>query len=106
MSASAPRIFVTQPIPEKALARLREVAEVELNPDTTHIITKTELIAALKRNDYLLCLLHDRIDAEVINTSPALKLIASLAITPAGADMATGTASHIPATTLAPPAGE
>jgi len=102
MSASAPRIFVTQPIPEKALARLREVAEVELNPDTTHIITKTELIAALKRNDYLLCLLHDRVDAEVINTSPNLKLIASMAITPAGVDMATATARRIPVTTIPP----
>ena len=102
MSASPPRIFVTQPIPEKALARLREAGNVELNPDATHIITKTELIAALKRNDYLLCLLHDRIDAEVINTSPALKLIASMAITPAGVDMATATARRIPVTTIPP----
>src|SRR5205807_10217660 len=99
----APKVFVTQPIPERALARLREVAEVELNPDTTHIITKTELTAALKRNDYLLCLLHDRVDAEVINTSPALKLIASMAITPAGLDVATATARHIPLNTIPPP---
>src|SRR5439155_7322835 len=98
----APKVFVTQPIPERALARLREVAEVELNPDTTHIITKTELTAALKRNDYLLCLLHDRVDAEVINTSPALKLIASMAITPAGVDTATATARRIPVTTIPP----
>ena len=55
----APKIFITQPIPEKALARLREVAEVEMNPDSLHIITKLELMAALKRNQHLLCLLHD-----------------------------------------------
>ena len=53
----APRIFVTQPIPDAALARLREVAEVELNPDPLHIITKSELMAALTRNQYLFCLL-------------------------------------------------
>ena len=58
------------------------MAEVELNPDSTHIITKPELMAALKRNDYLVCLLHDRIDAEIINANPDLKLIASMAITP------------------------
>src|SRR5213594_4765825 len=98
----APRVFVTQPIPEGALARLLEVAEVELNPDSTHIITKSELIAALKRNNYLLCLLHDRVDAEIINASPDLKLIASMAIVPAGIDVAAATARRIPVTTIPP----
>ena len=98
----APRVFLTQPIPENALARLREVAEVELNPDSTHIITKPELIAALRRNDYLVCLLHDRVDAEVINASPNLSLIASMAITPAGVDVAAATARRIPVTAIPP----
>ena len=98
----APRVFLTQPIPENALARLREVAEVELNPDSTHIITKPELIAALGRNDYLVCLLHDRVDAEVINANPNLKLIASMAITPAGVDVAAATARRIPVTAIPP----
>ncbi|MGH8528034.1 MAG: NAD(P)-dependent oxidoreductase, partial [Gammaproteobacteria bacterium] len=93
-----PSIFVTQPIPEKALARLREFGSVELNPDSTHIITKPELMAALRRNDYLVCLLHDRVDAEVINAGPNLKLIASMATTPAGIDVAAATARRIPVT--------
>jgi glyoxylate reductase len=98
----APRVFLTQPIPENALARLREVAEVELNPDSTHIITKPELVAALGRNDYLVCLLHDRVDAEVINARPNLSLIASMAITPAGVDVAAATARRIPVTAIPP----
>src|SRR5262245_53342144 len=96
------KVFVTQPIPEKALARLREVAEVELNPDSTHIITKAELIAAMGRNDYLICLLHDRVDAEVIHVNPNLKLIASMAITPAGVDNTAATARGIPVTNIPP----
>jgi glyoxylate reductase len=102
MGVSAPRIFVTQPIPEKALARLRAVGDVELNPDSTHIITKPELMAALRRNNYLVCLLHDRVDAEVINAGPNLKLIASMAITPSGVDVAAATARRIPVTTIPP----
>src|SRR4029077_15696611 len=98
----APRIFVTQPIPKNALARLREAGNVELNSDATHIITKPELMAALRQNDYLLCLLHDRVDAEVINTNPNLRLIASMAITPAGVDVAAATARRIPVTTIPP----
>jgi len=98
----APRIFVTQPIPKNALARLREAGNVELNPDATHIITKPELMAALRQNDYLLCLLHDRVDAEVINTNPNLRLIASMAITPGGVDVAAATARRIPVTNIPP----
>jgi glyoxylate reductase len=96
------KIFITQPIPEKALARLRDAGSVELNPDSTHIITKPELVAALRRNDYLFCLLHDKVDAEVINASPNLKLIASMAITPSGVDVAAATARRIPVTTVPP----
>ena len=98
----SPKIFVTQPIPEKALARLREFGSVELNPDSAHIITKAELITALRRNDYLFCMLHDRVDTEVINAGPNLKLIASMAITPAGIDVAAATARRIPVTRVAP----
>jgi len=98
----APKIFVTQPIPEKALARLREHGSVELNTDSAHIITKPELIAALRHNDYLLCLLHDTVDAAVISANPNLKLIASMAITPAGVDVKAATARRIPVTTVAP----
>ena len=97
-----PGIFVTQPIPEPALARLREAANVEMNPDPLHIVTKPELLAALARNEYLVCLLHDRVDAEVIEASPRLRLIASMAIVPAGVDVAAATARGIPVTTIPP----
>jgi glyoxylate reductase len=98
----APRIFITQPIPENALSRLQEVGTVELNPDSTHILPKAALIEALTRNEYLFCLLHDKVDEEVINASPNLKLIASMAITPAGVDVAAATARRIPVTTVSP----
>ena len=107
MSApKSPRIFVTQPIPEKALASLREAAEIELNPDPLHIVTKPELLEALKTNEFLFCLLHDRVDAEVIDSSPHLKLIASMAIVPAGVDVKAATARRIPVTTIPPLVGE
>lgn len=96
------KIFVTQPIPENALARLRELGTVEMNPDPLHILTRDEMLAALARNEYLVCLLHDRVDAGVIAASPRLKLIASMAITPAGIDVAAATARGIPVTTIPP----
>jgi glyoxylate reductase len=97
-----PNIFVTQPIPEKALARLRAVGRVEVNLDSARILPKPALIEGLQRNEYLFCLLHDIVDAEVINSSPDLKLIASMAVTPAGVDLAAATARRIPVTRVPP----
>ena len=102
MQDLTPRVFVTQPIPEGALARLRALGQVEINPDPLHMVTKPELSAALQRNEFLVCLLHDRVDAEVIEGSPRLKAIASMAITPAGVDVAAATARRIPVTTIPP----
>ena len=95
-----PRIYVTQPIPPGALERLHGLCEVELNPDPLHIPTEAELIAAVKRADILLCLLHDRVTAAVIKANPALKAIASMTITPADIDVAAATALGIPVTTI------
>ena len=39
-----PRIFVSQPVAESAIARLREVGTVKVNPDSSRIIAKRELI--------------------------------------------------------------
>jgi glyoxylate reductase len=95
-----PRIYVTQPIPPGALERLHNLCEVELNPDPLHIPAEGELIAAVKRADILLCLLHDRVTAAVIRANPALKAIASMTITPADIDVAAATALGIPVTTI------
>jgi glyoxylate reductase len=98
----AATIFVTQPIPDAALARLRALGQVEMNPDPLHMVTKAELLAALQRNEYLVCLLHDRVDAEIIEGSPRLRAIASMAITPSGVDVDAATARRIPVTTIPP----
>src|SRR5262249_6124929 len=56
--------------------------------------------------DILYCLLHDRVDREVIAANPRLRLIASMAITPAGIAVAEATARGIPVTVIPPIVGE
>jgi len=97
-----PRIYVTQPVAESALARLRAMADVDLNPDTLHIVTKDELLAAARGHDVLFCLLHDKVDRDVIAANPRLKAIASMKITPSDIDVAEATARRIPVTVIAP----
>jgi glyoxylate reductase len=100
--ASRPRIFVTQPVSERALKRLRDVARVKVFPDTGRIIPKRTLLAGVRKADILFCLLHDMIDRTVIMANPNLRLIAAQSITPSNIDVETATAQRIPVTVTAP----
>ena len=98
----SPRVFVTQPISEHALKRLRAVASVKVFPDSSRIIPKRTLIDAVKKADILFCLLHDKIDRAVIDANPDLRLIAAQSITPSNIDVETATKRRIPVTVTAP----
>jgi glyoxylate reductase len=100
--ATRPRIFVTQPVAESALARLRAVASVKVNADDSRIIPKTALIAAVKKADILFCLLHDKIDKAVVAANPKLRHIAAQSISPSNIDVAEATAQRIPVTVVPP----
>src|SRR5262245_10599641 len=95
-----PMVYLTQPVAESAIARLREATELSLNPDALHIATKAELIAAVRSSDILFCLLHDVVDRDVIAANPGLKAIASMTITPADIDVAEATRRRIPVTVI------
>ncbi len=97
-----PRIFVTQPVSERALARLRAVARVNVFPDSSRIIPKRTLIAAVRKADILFCLLHDPIDRAVVDANPKLRMIAAQSITPSNIDVAAATARRIPVTVVPP----
>ena len=95
-----PRVFVTQPIAESALDRLRALADVEVNLDSSQVLPKEKLIAAVKRCDILVSLLHDTVDAEVLSANPSLKAVSSMNITQDRIDLATATARGIPVTNI------
>jgi glyoxylate reductase len=98
-----PAIFVTQPVAASALERLRTLGEVKLNADPLHIATKDELVAAVRESDVLFCLLHDRVDRDVIAANPRLRMIATMTITPADVDVAAASARRIPVTVIPAP---
>jgi glyoxylate reductase len=97
-----PRIFITQPVAESAIERLRAVADVEINPDTLHKVTKQELLEKVPQLDILFCLLHDKVDKDVIAAAKRLRAIASMKITPSDIDVPAATARKIPVTVIAP----
>jgi glyoxylate reductase len=97
-----PKIFITQPVAESALTRLRGVADVKVNPVSIRPIPKKALIAALRKHDILFSLLHDVVDRAVIAANPKLRMIASQSITPDNIDLAAATARKIPVTVVPP----
>jgi glyoxylate reductase len=99
---SRPRVFITQPVAKSAIDRLREVASVRINPDSSRIIPKRSLVAAVKKCDILFSLLHDRIDRDVIAANAKLRAVASQSITPDNIDVAEATRRRIPVTVTPP----
>jgi glyoxylate reductase len=98
--ARRPRIYVTQPVAKSAIARLRKVATVTVNPDASRIVGRRTLTDAVRRSDILFCLLHDQIDAGVINANAGLRLIAAQSISPSNIDVQAAIARGIPVTVV------
>jgi glyoxylate reductase len=97
-----PKIYVTQPVAASAIERLRAIGDVELNPDTLHKVTKSELLEKVPELDILFCLLHDKVDGDVIAAGRRLRAIASMKITPSDIDVSQATARRIPVTVISP----
>ena len=97
-----PRVFVTQPVAESALKRLRALASVKVFPDDSRIIPHRALIAAVRKADILFCLLHDKIDRAVIAANPKLRHVAAQSISPSNIDVAEATKRGIPVTVVPP----
>jgi glyoxylate reductase len=97
-----PRVFVTQPVAESALKRLRAIADVKLNADSSRVIPKAKLIAAVKKADILFSLLHDTVDKAVLAANPKLRAVCSQSITPDNIDVKTATKRGIPVTVTPP----
>jgi glyoxylate reductase len=95
-----PRVFITQPIAQSAVDRLRTVADVTVSQDSSRILPKADLVEAVKHADILYALLHDVVDRDVLEANPKLKAVASSSITPDNIDVATATARGIPVTVI------
>src|SRR5215472_17238405 len=97
-----PRIFVTQPIAESAVSRLRAVASVKVNRDASRIPDKRLLVAAARQCDILFGRLHDKIGRDVLAANPRLRALNSMTITPDNIDVAAATELGIPVTVIPP----
>jgi glyoxylate reductase len=76
----APVVFVTRPLPAPGCDLLVDLGyEVRAN-DEDRPLERAELIAGIERADALLCMLSDRIDVEVLEAAPLLRVISNYAV--------------------------
>lgn len=92
---SQPKVFVTRVIPDAGLDLLRPHVELDIWPDELPPDYET-LRARSATVDGLLCLLSDRIDAALIEGSPRLKVISTMAVGFDNIDIQAATARGIP----------
>jgi len=74
-----PKVYVTRKIPESGLAMIEERFEVEIWPEHTPP-PKTVILEKVRHVDALVSLLSDKIDAEIYDSAPRLKIIAQYAV--------------------------
>lgn len=90
-----PKIFIPQPIPEPAIERLHELAEVDLFTDLHRRITTSELLARVGDKEILFALGQIPYDKTVIEAAPNLRLIAAMHSSAKFVDINTATARGI-----------
>ncbi|HVS13848.1 MAG TPA: D-glycerate dehydrogenase [Thermoanaerobaculia bacterium] len=76
---SLPRVLVTRPYDPEALELLRRAADVDVLSDE-EAEDRDRLLAAAEGRDAILSLLTERIDAEVMDRAPRLRVIANMAV--------------------------
>ena len=79
MSDSKPKIFVTRLIPENGLKLLEKDFDLKVRRESTPI-PRNELLAEIKDCDGIITILSDKIDAEVMDNAPKLKIISNFAV--------------------------
>jgi glyoxylate reductase len=90
-------ILVTRRLPSSVLAKLEAIADVDLYTGEA-AIPYDELKARVADKDALICLLTERVDRELIDAAPQLKVIANVAVGFNNIDVAHARARGIVAT--------
>lgn len=89
------KVYVTRQIPQAGIELLQKECEVKINPHDRPL-TREELLENIKDADGVLCLLTDRIDAEVFDTAKKAKGFANYAVGYDNMDVKEATKRKIP----------
>lgn len=92
-----PKVYLTRQLPPAVMARLQRETDLVWRAED-RVATKTEIIAGMKGRDALLCNILDRVDADLLDSCPGLKVVANFGVGFNNIDVAAATARKIPVT--------
>jgi glyoxylate reductase len=90
-----PKVFVARLIPEKGLALIRDFCDADVWQDELPP-PREELLARVRDVDGLVSLLTERVDSEVMDAAPRLRVISNMAVGVDNVDVAAATARKLP----------
>lgn len=88
-------VLVTGRLPETVLASIRKEHDVVINAEDKPM-DRQKLLSAVGDKDGLLCMITDRVDAELLNRAPHLKMIANFGVGFNNIDVDFATAKGVP----------
>ncbi len=89
------KVLVTRRIPEEGLAMLAGQCDIEMNPHDRPM-SRPELLAAVAGKDGVLCLLTDKVNAELFDAAPTVRGYANYAVGYDNMDVAEASRRKIP----------
>jgi glyoxylate reductase len=92
-----PGVFLTRRLPPAVMDRLARETDLAWNAEDRATM-KAEIITGLRGRQALLCNITDRIDAEILDACPGLKVVANFGVGFNHIDVAAATARGIPVT--------
>lgn len=92
---SRPKVYVSRPLHEEGLRKLRERCEVEINPEDRPL-PRAELLARVADKDAVLGQFYEKVDAEFFDAAPRLKAYSNYAVGYENVDVAEATKRGVP----------
>lgn len=90
-----PKVFLTRRLPDAAMAIVAAACEVELWDEAERPAPREAILKGAAAADGLLCLLTDRVDAELLAAAPRLRAVATMAVGYDNIDVAACTARGV-----------
>jgi glyoxylate reductase len=85
-----PRVLVTHPLPDAALELIRDACDMQYDP-SEQPLTPAALRRAVADKEGVVCVVTDRIDAEVLAAAASLRVVANVAVGYDNIDVAAAT---------------
>ncbi len=95
--ALRPKVLLTRRLPQPGIELLERHVDLFINPLDVSM-SRQDMITGIKDKDGLICLLNDKVDAEVIDAAKHLKIIANYAVGYNNIDVQAATKRKIPIT--------